>query len=89
MLLMAVKVSAFHTYTHDLDTEKGAIENCVSCDALLENQKTLFDAAQSSVTLAINTVTYDYLIVNYQNTPLIPSSYLGSSLFYRPPPALN
>ncbi len=86
---MVIKVSAFHVYTHDLDTTKHVVENCASCDVLLENQKVVFDNVESLVVqhppISVDLQTTN----NYENTIVVVSSYLGSSLFCRPPPALN
>jgi len=86
---MAIKVSAFHTYTHDLDAEIDTIENCVCCDALLENLKISFDSAQPPIFQITALVINEKALTDYQNTPLILPSYLESSLFCRPPPVLN
>ncbi len=82
-LLMLIKVSALHVYTHHQD-DCDAVENCEICDIVLDIQSSDVEIPSQFVPLASQSIVQEEVSIKYIQT------FTGNSnlhqLFSRPPP---
>ncbi|NHF60213.1 hypothetical protein FK220_012735 [Flavobacteriaceae bacterium TP-CH-4] len=83
LILLAVKVSSFHVYAHEVYDET-VIEHCSICDIAVENQhpplSPSLDYWYDFVEIpSATTIQFDYQALTYQRLQ-------RASLFGRPPP---
>jgi len=85
--LMLFKVSAFHVYTHQNESDN-TIENCSTCDIALENQDSelifIVNYNSPSTTLGLNSIDN-----NFTNKAQIYDRLQQSQLCCRPPPTIG
>lgn len=86
---MLVKVSAFHVYSHDVDTDRDTVEHCTICNTLIENQELEFqdiDTPSLEIPTFVSGETY---LNTYDNTFILLSRYSSYIHFGRPPPVTD
>nr|WP_299485183.1 hypothetical protein [uncultured Allomuricauda sp.] len=83
-VLMLVKVSALHVYTHN-DTEGDTIENCTTCEVALENQNSDILFTSGVIEVTTPDITTNSLVL-FEDQQFVATK-LNSLLFSRPPPA--
>ncbi len=82
--LMLIKVSAFHIYTHD-DTDADNIENCIVCDAVLENLTSDIQFAGDNIDVVPAHEIADSVPQAFFDQPA-ETAVFYFRLFSRPPP---
>ncbi|MDT0607453.1 hypothetical protein [Croceitalea rosinachiae] len=84
VILMFIKVSSFHVYSHVGHDDDTSIENCSSCELAIEHQQTAF-IAPATISLEKKLIGEDFSAVEtyYQSFTLQIAS---SDFFSRPPP---
>jgi hypothetical protein len=79
--LLLIKVSAFHTYTHN---DSDDIQDCETCILTLENQQEVLDL-NISCEVSLDTLNkFDKYVNKYES--IIPEKDFSGFLFGRPPP---
>lgn len=85
-LLMLIKVSAFHIYSHQND-EANSVDNCEICDIAIESQSSDLDIPLQFTAINAN----NFVLVNcFAEKPTV--CITGSNfyqLFSRPPPSIS
>lgn len=85
--LMVLKVSSFHVYTHQ-DNTQDSVENCAICDLAIENQNQDLIYPTQQVTLSPTGVYLVYEQPVLKNL-VVPSFFLRNRFFGRPPPQVG
>lgn len=85
--LMIFKVSSFHVYAHQDETEN-KIENCSICDIVSLNQENQFTTSKEIYLPEARFYFIPY-IKNYESKVNTTASIVPRSFYCRPPPALT
>lgn len=85
-VLMLIKVSAFHVYSHQTD-ENNKIENCSICDIVSLNQQNQFLVSEETNAPNSNLV-FVPLEKNFKSVPTTFFDDRASYLCCRPPPVV-
>ena len=86
LMLLSIKVSAVHVYSH-CDSEEDPVEHCASCDWAMESQQSLTTLEHSTFIFeGPNQVVTNSNPVCYSGLEL-PKTPLECNLFSRPPPS--